>query len=327
MLIAASLATLGWAAVYFTPHDYGKLLWACILLNVFMMATSTVVGGYLVEVAQASSASGRLTSLRKVADQFCILVSGPAGGFLASRAFGWTAAACGGIIFLIVPAAVLFLHEQRKRISSQELLDNAGKQLVKIANAKTMWAAAGFMALFYFAPGIATAVFYKQQNDLHLTTQGQGYLQLLSGSFGVLAAFLYGAFACRLTLRRLLICCLLLGTAANLGYLFYSSVARAEIIESFNGFGYTLAEVAMMHLAVRATPAGSEGLGFSLMLSVRNFAVFGSDWFGSKLLEVYHLHFNTLVMANAAISFITVPLVVLLPLVIVNQKDTADRTA
>jgi predicted MFS family arabinose efflux permease len=185
-----------------------------------------------------------------------------------------------------------------------------------------MWAAAGFMALFYCAPGISTAVFYKQQNDLHFTTQGQGYLAFLSGLFGMIAAAAYGGYACRrFNLRNLLFGCLLFGTAANLGYLFYSTIPRARVIESFNGFGYTLAEVAMMDLAVRATPKGSEGLGFSLMMSVRNLTLFGSDWFGSKMLETYHLQFNTLVIANAAITFIAVPLVLLLPKVIVRAKD------
>jgi hypothetical protein len=276
----------------------------------------------MVETAQAVSGSRRLTSVRNFVEQFCYIITGPTAGFLASIAFGWTAVACGGVMFLVVPGAVWFLHEQRKKIDTKELLDNAGKQLVKIANAKTMWAATGFMALFYCAPGISTAVFYKQQNDLHLNTQGQGFLVFLSGVFGVLAAFLYGAYACRrFTLRTLLLWCIAFGTAANLGYLFYSSVGNARLIESFNGFGYTLAEVAMMDLAVRATPSGSEGLGFSLMMSVRNFTLFGSDWFGSKLLETYHLHFSTLVIANSATSFLAVPLVLLLPALIVKTKD------
>jgi predicted MFS family arabinose efflux permease len=328
MIIGATLATLSWAALYFAPHQYNKLLWACIAINLFMMCTSTVVGGYMVEVAQAASGSGRLTSVRNSVEQFSILVAGPAGGFLGSIAFGWTAVACGSVMFLVVPGTVWFLHEQRKKIDTQELLDNARKQLVKIANAGTMWAAAGFMALFYCAPGVQTAVFYKQQNDLHLNTQGQGFLQLLSGAFGVLAAVLYGSFACRrFTLRTLLLWCIGFGTAANLGYLFYSSVGHARIVESFNGFGYTLAEVAMMDLAVRATPSGSEGLGFSLMMSVRNLTLFGSDWFGSKLLEAYHLHFSTLVIANAATSFLAVPLVLLLPKLIVMTKDAQAANA
>jgi predicted MFS family arabinose efflux permease len=207
-------------------------------------------------------------------------------------------------------------------VEAKTLIDNAGKQLVKIVNAKTMWAAAGFMALFYCAPGISTALFYKQQNELHLTTQGQGGLVFLSGVFGVLAAILYGGLACRrIDLRTLLFISLALSVAADIGFLFYSSVGRARMIESFNGFAYTLAEVALMDLAVRATPSGSEGLGFSLMVSVRNFSLMGSDWFGSKLLDAYHLHFNTLVIANGAMTLLAIPLVLLLPLVIVKARD------
>lgn len=322
MLISTVLAVLSWAGLYFTPHQYNKLLWVCIFIDLFMVVASTVVGAYMVEIAQAISGSGRLTAIRQFMQQSCYLVVGPTAGYLGSIAFGWTTAACGGAMFLLVPAAILFLHEQRKRIDSRELLGNAGKQLVKIGAATTMWAAAGLMALFYIAPGLTTAVFYKQQNDLHLNTQGQGFLVFISGGCGVAAAVGYG-FACRyLNLRKLLVGCLLFGTAANLGYLFYSSVGRARVIEGFNGFGYTLAELALMDLAVRATPAGSEGLGFSLMMSVRNLALFGTDWFGSMLLDQYHLSFNSLVLTNGATTLITVPLILLLPRLLVSMKDT-----
>jgi hypothetical protein len=325
MLVGAVFAVAFWIALYFTPHRYGKLLWVCIAINVFSVITSTVVGGYMVETAQKFSAPGRLTSVRNFVEQACVVISGPAGGFLGAVAFGWTAVSGAALMFLVVPGTLLFLREKQNKIDSKEILNQAGKQLVKVANAKTMWAAAGFMALFYCAPGILTAVFYRQQDVLHLSTEGQGTLIFLSGSFGVLAATIYGGFAARrFNLRTLLVGCLLFGTAAQLGYLFYSTVARARVVESFNGFGYTLAEVAMMHLAVRATPSGSEGLGFSLMMSVRNLSLFGSDWVGSKLLDVYHLHFNTLVIANGAISFLAVPLVFLLPALLADQKDAAD---
>jgi hypothetical protein len=88
-----------------------------------------------------------------------------------------------------------------------------------------------------------------------------------------------------------------------------------------NGFGYTLAELALMDLAVRATPAGSEGLGFSLMVSVRNLALFGTDWFGSHLLDEYHFSFGSLVLANSLTTLIAVPLVFLLPRLLVIRKD------
>jgi hypothetical protein len=68
-------------------------------------------------------------------------------------------------------------------------------------------------------------------------------------------------------------------------------------------------------------PAGSEGLGFSLMMSVRNLALSGTDWFGSKLLDTYHFSFNSLMIANSVTTLITVPLVFLLPRLIVSGKD------
>ena len=321
ILISASLAALSWLALIVTSHDYRKLLFMVIVINTFMVVASTVVGGYMVETAQANSGSGRLTAIRQFVQQACLIVNGPVAGYLASIAFGWTAAACGGVMFLLVPVTILFLHEQRKRSDSRQILANAREQLVNIATARTMWAAAALMALFYIAPGFGTALFYKQQNDLHLTTQAQGFLQLIAGVFGVLAAVGYGILCRRLNLRTLLVGCMVVATAANLGYLFYSSAGRAQAIEGLNGFGYTLAELALMDLAVRSTPAGSEGLGFSLMVSVRNLALFGTDWFGSKLLDQYHFSFDSLVIANSATTLIAVPLVFLLPRLIVLRKD------
>jgi hypothetical protein len=278
----------------------------------------------MVETAQAVSGSGRLTAIRQFVQQGCLIVNGPLAGYLASIAFGWTAAACGGIMFLMVPVTALFLREQRQPPDRRLLLGNARAQLTNIATARTMWAAAGLMALFYIAPGFGTAIFYKQQNELHMDTQTQGFLQLIGGVFGVLAAVGYGILCRRLNLRTLLAGCMILGTVANLAYLLYSSLGRAQVIEGFNGFGYTLAELALMDLAVRATPAGSEGLGFSLMVSVRNLALFGTDWFGSKLLDAYHFSFDSLVIANSVTTAIAVPLVFLLPGIIVGRKD-AER--
>jgi hypothetical protein len=321
ILAGTILAVVSWVVLALTPHQYGKLLLVSIVINAFMVIASTVVGGYMVETAQATAGSGRLTAIRQFVQQSCSILVGPTAGFLASIAFGYTASACAAIMFLLVPATILYLHEQPVRIPSQELLHNARKQLVKIGTAKTMWAAAGLMALFYVAPGFATAIFYRQQNELHMNTQAQGFLGMIAGITGVLAAVGYSYVCKRYNLRTLLVWCMLLGTAANLGYLFYTSVFRAQVIEGFNGFGYTLAELALMDLAVRATPAGSEGMGFSLMMSVRNLALFGTDWFGSQLLDKYHFAFNSLVLANSATTLITVPLVFLLPLAIVSRKD------
>ena len=152
ILISAVLAALSWLALIVTAHEYRYLLSVAIVINAFMVIASTAVGGYMVETAQATSGSGRLTAIRQFIQQACLVINGPAAGYLASIAFGWTAAACGAIMFLLVPITILFLRERRQGLDSREGLDNAKRQLVNIATARTMWAAAGLMALFYIAP-------------------------------------------------------------------------------------------------------------------------------------------------------------------------------
>ena len=325
ILLGASLAAVLWFVLIVTPRDYHDMLLMVIAINAFMMIASTVIGGCMVEVAQATAGSGRLSAVRQVIQQGCIIVTGPVAGYLAGLAFGWTPAVCGTIMLLLVPVTLLFLRERPMRVNTRALLANARGQLGNIASARTMWAAAGLMALFYIAPGFSTVLFYKQQNELHLATRAQGYLQLIGGLCGVLAAVAYG-FACRRwNLRVLLIGGLLLSTLVNLGYVFYSSFDRAQVIDGVNGFGFTLAELALIDLAVRATPAGSEGVGFSLMVSVRNLALFGTDWFGSILMDRYHYEFSTLVIANSATTLVAVPLVFLLRRSMVGHRDAEMR--
>lgn len=321
ILSATSLGVLAWIGLIFTPHLYRSLLGMAIVINVFMVVTSTVVGAYLVETAQSSATSGRLSAIRQFVQQACYIINGPIAGYLASIPFAFTAISCGGVLFLLIPVTIFLLNEKRQRVEARELLANAGRQLGNIQRAGSMWAAAGLMALFYIAPGLSTALFYKQQNDLHMGTQGQGFLQLLGGVGGVTAALTYGLACRRFSLRTLLLICLTVSTITNLGYLVYSSVTAAQVVETLNGFGFSLAELALMDLAVRATPRGSEGLGYSLMLSVRNLALFGTDWLGSLLLDKFHLPFGELVWANSLTTAITVPLVFLLPLAVVRGRD------
>jgi MFS family permease len=333
LLISTILAVLAWAGLYFTPHQYNKLLWITLVINVCMVMASTVIGAYMVEIAQAFSGSGRLVAVRNAVEQLTLIIAGPAAGFLGSVAFGWTAAVCGGVMFLMVPLTLLFLHEPYRKLPTRDSVNGEVPatahrggakllaELVTIAKARYVWAAAGLMALFYMAPGVSTALFYKQQNDLHLDTQGQGSLQLIGAIAGIAGALTYGFVCRRWNLRTLLLIGLALATVGSLGYLFYSSIPNAQKIEAFNGFCYAAAELSIMDLAIRATPKGSEAFGFSLLMSVRNFALFGTDWVGSAMIDRLHWSFNSVVIADAVTTAIAVPLVLLLPALLVRRRD------
>ncbi len=328
ILIGSALSVACFVLLIFTPHQYNKLLAVCIAVNVFMVVTSAAVGGFMTEKAQALRASGRFASVFQIAYQMGGFFGGPLGGLLGAVAFGWTNAASAAIMFLPIPAAIFFLKEPLRKIDSQKLLNDAGRQLKKIATARTMWAAAGFSFLFYFAPGIQTALFYQQQNVLHMTTKMQGLMLFLNGLFGIVAAAIYGRFLCkRWNLRALLVCCIILGAFAQMGYSLYTSVGRACVLESLWGLGWSSADMALTDLYMRATPGGSEGLGFALMVSVRNLSLFGADWLGAKAMESFHLQFSTMTVANGLISLIAVPFIFLLPGFIVDRKDTPAEAA
>jgi hypothetical protein len=321
LLISTVLATGAWIGLYFTPHKYGDLLWVCILINSFMVFASVVIGGYMVEIAQATQGSGRLTAIRQFVSQVCSLIASPAAGYLGAIAFGWTAVACGGVMALLFPATLFFLREQRKRVDAGALLAEAGQQLTRIGTAGAMWAVAGVSALFYVAPGLSTAIFYKQQNDLHLNTVGQGYLGLVGIVCGMVAVVGYG-FACRrINFRILLLASMLVAGLTHFTLVFYTSVPNAVAIGALDGFCFTLAELAMMDLAIRATPTGVEGMGFSLLMSARNLPLFATDVIGSNLLDHGGWTFNQLAVANAAVMLLAVPLVFLLPNALFRARD------
>jgi predicted MFS family arabinose efflux permease len=256
------------------------------------------------------------------------VLGGPLGGFLAALAFGWVGVAGAVIMFLPIPAAWFFLKERRVQVDSVRLLADTGSQFRNIIRAKTMWAAAGFSFLFYFAPGIQTALFYRQQNTLHMSTEQQGLMLFLNGAFAVATATFYGTYAAkRWPLRKLLFWFILAGAVAQMGYAFYDTMWEAYIIESVWGLGWAAADMALSDLYMRSAPKGSEALGFSLMVSVRNLSIFGADWLGSRAMEAYDLHFSTMAIANGLVSMIALPFVFLLMGRIVDHTDSPAQAA
>src|SRR5262249_47667545 len=123
-------------------------------------------------------------------------------------------------------------------------------------------------------------------------------------------------------LRRLIYIAIILNATLTLTYLFYSSPTRAIFIDGQNGFVFTLAELAMMDLATRATPKGNEAMGFALMMSVRNLALIGiSDVLGSWLVDRWHFTFHNLVWLNAGTTALVIFAVPFLPTRLVDTTD------
>ncbi len=303
------------------PRTYMAVLLAMIAVNCMLVVGSTVVGGLAVEIGQEARATGRLNSARYFVMNACTLIGGPLGGFLAARAFGMTAIAGAIIALSVVPFALWMVKEPHVATSNSQSWIAAKAQFHTLMRSKTLWTAAGLLFLVYISPGFSTPLYYFQVDTLHLSQEFIGTLILLAGAFGIAGAFAYGFLCKYLNLRTLLYLGIIVSTVGTLCYLFYHSGKAASIIESENGLIGTFAELALMDLAARATPRGSEGLGFALMMSVRNGSQALSDIFGSWLIDQHHVSFFHLVWLNAGTTALVLIVIPFLPKILVQQSD------
>ena len=87
-------------------------------------------------------------------------------------------------------------------------------------------------------------------------------LNFLAKTFGPVGAFLVDRqeLVKRAPIRAMLIIGIATSASGTLFDLFYSTWTRAMFIESQNGLFFSLAELAILDLAARATPKGCEGL-------------------------------------------------------------------
>ena len=329
LIISAVLAGLFWIGLAFAPHTPKGLLWSVTGINICLMAISTVVGGLLVEAGQRFYSTGRLTSLRSLVANISYFIVGPIAGFLATRTLLLTAGLGASLPLALAALAFFFLREkpvaQRNRNAGRNVL----RQVRSLARSRSLWAAVGAYFLFYFAPGFQTPLYYYQTNNLKLSQQFIGNLGMMTGIMGAVAALGYLFLCRRLTLRHALIFCIGMEILGGLSYRLYLGPTSAAVVSGFSGLTNTLAELALMDLAARATPRGSESVGYGLMISIHNFATGMGDVLGSHLLQRYGLNFHQLVYLNAGTTALVFLIVPFLPRLLMNSRDgdTAPASA
>lgn len=322
---SAVLAAASWLVMGLVPHSYTALLLASIIVNLFMVMASTVVGAILVEAGQRMQATGRLTSLRMAVQNVCTLINGPLAGFLAGGAFMVASGVSAALVFAIAPIAWIYLREKPVESGNTEAFKNAGTQLSSIFRSKTFFLSLFFIVLFYFSPGFSTPLLYRQQDELKFSVQFMGNLGIFSGAAGILAALLYSQLVKRLPLRALLFIGVATAAGGTLFYLLYNGPTQAILIDGQNGFFFTLAELAIMDLAARAVPKGAEGMGYGMMLALRNAALFGADMVGSALSD-NKWPFADLVYLNAGTTAIVLILIPFLPAALMRGRDSSGPT-
>ena len=320
LLLSTLLSGLLWLAVALAPPKFTPLVVMVTIMNIALVFVSTVAGGLLVEGGQKFRATGRLSAWRVVAMNVANFGI-PLGAFIWTGSLTFTALAAA--IPLFVVCGLTFFHyreEQVVRVDPRVWI-GIRDQLKIAASSKAVWAAAGLLFLVQFAPGFSTPLTFYQKKTLGFSNSDIGMLTLADSFTGIAGAFLYGYFCRRFTLRPLLYGSILFTGLISLLYLGYNDFWSAMAIEPTYTFAYALVQMPLYDLAARATPKGSEALGYSIIISVWNWGLAFSDIIGSALYESWHFSFKQLVWVNAATTLVVLFAVPFLPKLLVDRRE------
>lgn len=321
MLLGCLGGTLLWLLMLFVPRQYAPMLGMAVALNAMATIGGTMNGAVLIEEGQKYGATGRLSSLRSICISAGAIAAGPVGGWLAAQTFGWTCVA-GALLFAsLIVLTWTCLREKPDGARNANALQDAMAQLRILARSGPLWVAGGMVFLLRVAPGFSTPLFYYQTDTLKFSPEFIGTLAGITSALAFAAGFLYYFLCRRVALRPLIVLCMTVEVCTTLAYVFYRNPTSAILIRAGAGVGGTLAFLALFDLAARATPKGSEAMGYAILYAFLNIGLSCSDVLGSRIFEFFHRDFNAMVFINAgttALIFLAIPF---LPRALVSWKD------
>jgi hypothetical protein len=292
-----------------------------VALNAMATIGGTINGAVLIEEGQKFGATGRLSSLRSICISAGAIIAGPLGGWLAARTFGWTCVTGAALFAMLGALTWQCLRERPNGARNANAWRDAKAQLRLLARSGPLWLAGGMVFLLRVAPGFSTPLFYYQTERLRFSPEFIGTLSGVTSALSFAAGFVYYFLCRRVALRPLIVLCMAVEVCTTLAFVFYRSPASALVISAGTGLGGTLAFLALFDFAARATPEGSEAMGYAILYAFLNIGLSCSDVLGSSIFEFFKGDFNAMVYINAgatALIFLAVPF---LPRAIVAWKD------
>lgn len=320
LLLSSLAAGLLWIAVALAPPRYTPLVAMALLMNIALVFVSTISGGILVEGGRKFGNTGKLNAIRVFAMNVASLAI-PIGTYLAASSFSYAAIAAAAPLLALFVFAFFFHDEDRNSQRDPRILLGIWTQLKVAMGSKALWGASALLFLIQFAPGFNTPLMFYQTDTLHFSEKFIGLLTFVDALAGAAGAFFYVYFCRRYTIKTLIYGSITLTALLSLLYLGYNGKNSAILIEAIYCFVYALAQLPLFDLAARATPKGSEALGYSIIMSVWNWGLFFSDIIGSALFEKYHLTFKNLVWLNSGTTALVLLAVPLLPRVLTDSRE------
>lgn len=313
-LLFSLLATgIFWVLLSLVPRSYAWMLPVYTIMYVGVVFTSSTLGGVMVEAGNHFRAAGRLTAQRIAMFKLAEITGGWLGGFMAT--FPFVAPACigAGLHFALIPFLMRFLPPEEPVKLKEGVWAEVARQGRVLIQSRTLLGAAGMIFLLAAAPGLNTPLFFYQTNVLGFSKPFVGFLNTITASAGILAAIVYYPLCRRYSLRSIVATSIVVHALGALFYLGYRTSESAMIISAISGMTATFAMLPVYDIALRATPRGSEAIGYALMMSMWNLTNALSDVTGSFIFEKLDRNLTPLIFIDAATTLIVIAAVPFMP--------------
>lgn len=291
------------------------------VLTFFLGLLSITLGAMLVEYGKKLQNTGKLSSLRIGVIKCAVIISGPVGGYLATKDILISTSICAALMAILIPIYMVLFREKETVTRSNDILSDIKNQFKIVINSRILLMTAVLVFVWKIAPGFITPLWYHQTETLHFTPGFIGLLTSIIAAGGILGAVIYG-YACKFfNLRALLVFGVIIDAIETILYIGYNSEVSALIITSLYGITSAACALPLYDLAARATPQKCESLGYALILSVWNLADALSDVWGTKLYDDYHMGFNNIIWIHTISTIVILLFIPLIPKSVTQYTD------
>lgn len=275
----------------FGEISFQRLLAAVLLATLTFRVLYAACWGLVTEVAQARLMTGRLSVLGNtvayIPGSLALLAGGWLSTHVSARGVFGLGAAITMVIFLQAfwrersvfgawPAAV-------PGDAPDPQCERGWQAVQRLLRNRPIWPAILIWALWSFAPGFQTPMFYYLTNTIKASGTQVGLFNALFGLFFIPTMIAYGFLCRRFALRRLLFWGTLIAIPQMIPLVAIHTPGQAEVAAALIGLMGGIATAGYFDLIMRSCPKGLEGTGILIADTVYWVAVRGGDVFATWL--------------------------------------------
>ncbi len=290
-----------------------------VLLALFTLSSTVyafndvVTDGLMVQTGKPHGLTGRFQSVQWGAVYLASIFTGLAGGWVADH---WTPQRIFSIN-AVFPLFVLFVVwlwiSEDKSTDHREQFSASMNALKEAAGTKTIWLVAFFLFFWTFSPSFGTPFFYYAVDTLKFDKMFFGVVSAISSAAALGGSFLFGRYADKFKMKKLINFAILLGVITTLFDLIYftpfivNNLGMAKIVyissAAILGAVSTFIFLSLLNLSAIICPKYSEGTTFAALMSFWNLGGMGSQALGGFLFDLIGL--VPLIFISAAFTALT----------------------